>query len=408
MRNSKVLERLEFLKVLKDCKRKKCALFVVDIDDFKLVNFSYGYSMGDRVIAAVEKKLVDVVEKYFSECVFGRVGSNSFAVLMKVVDKELSYRRIEEIYTKYLERLNFKIGSDFFSLTTSAGVAFSLGVDDVGNLFKKAEEALYNAKKRGKNCIVFSTNSSSTRFEEIQEIRKRLVEAIEKRSVEPYFQPILSLRTGKIYGYEVLARIFSEGKVLRGDYVIDIANTFNLIPEIDRIVFEKASKYLDKGYKLFFNLSMKYFFKELNNIWRMVKDRGLNSSNIVIEITESQKVMEMNVAKSIFQIFRDMDAKIAIDDFGSGYSSFSYLKRFPADILKIDGEFVKGAKRDKRDLTIMKSIVEVARPFRLRVLAEFIEDEEDYRLMKEIGVSLGQGWFIGKPKPEPYDVRIDI
>ncbi|WP_022847367.1 MULTISPECIES: bifunctional diguanylate cyclase/phosphodiesterase [unclassified Desulfurobacterium] len=403
-----ILDRTEFLEKVASLKDDNLALFIIDVDDFKLVNFSYGYRMGDAVISAVAKKVCSVVTRYCSSFIIGKVGSNSFAILVRGLDPVLGFRRIEEIYNKHFERLNFKIGRDFFSLTTSCGVAFyTRDQGNVCDLFKKAEEALYSAKRRGKNCIVFIDNESSN-FDKMQEIRLKLVEAIEKRTVIPYFQPIVSLRTGRIYGYEVLARIFHGDEVLKGDYIIDIANTFNLIPEIDKIIFEKASVYLDNSYKLFFNLSMKYFFKELNNIWRVVKDRNLNSSNIVIEITESQKVMGMNVAQSIFQIFRDMNAKIAIDDFGSGYSSYSYLKKFPADILKIDGEFVKGAKRDIRDLTIMKSIVEVAKPFRLRVLAEFIEDEEDYTLMREIGVGLGQGWFIGKPQPEPYDVKIDI
>ncbi len=407
MKGADILEREDFLKKLRTSKGSDFALFLIDIDDFKLVNFSYGYGVGNKVISAFGRKISAVFKKYFSTFWVGRTGSDSFGVLIKGLDEELVFKRLKEIYNTYFERLTFKISDDIFFLTTSASAVFCKNETFLEDLFKMAEESLYSAKNSGKNCMVFGRNYS-VQIKEIQKARKVIVDAIENRTIEPYFQPIVSLRTGRIFGYEVLARIFSGDNLLKGDYVVDIASTFSLISEIDRIVFEKASAYLGNGYKLFFNLSMKYFFKELNNIWRVVKDKSLDSSDIVIEITESQKIMEMNVAKSIFQIFRDMDVKVAIDDFGSGYSSYSYLKRFSADILKVDGEFVKGAKTDIRDLTIMKSIVDSARPFRLRVLAEFIEDEEDYRLMRDIGVALGQGWFIGKPKPEPYDVKIDI
>ncbi len=379
-------------------------ILIIDIDDFKLVNFSYGYEIGDKVLKAFASRLKRLLNKYSSNFYIARVLGNGFGIVIK----DLSRTDIEQLYHKYFERVQFKIGKDIFTVSTSCGVAHHPeGINSGVMSFKDAEEALFEAKRKGKNSMVFLEEKLISEINRLQETRRKIMSAIEERSIEPYFQPIVNLKTGRVFGYEVLARIFYKGELIKGDYAIAVADAFNLTPEIDKIIFEKASPYL-KEHILFLNLSMKFFFRELNNIWKVVKEKNLKSSNIVLEITESQKVTDEGVAKSIFQIFKDMQAKVAIDDFGSGYSSYSYLKTYPADILKIDGSFIRSAKEDIRDLAIVRSIVLAAQPFNLKTLAEFIEDEEDYRLMKDIGVSLGQGYFIGKPKPEPYEVKMDI
>jgi len=377
-------------------------LLIVDIDDFKLLNFSYGYEVGDGVLRAFAKRLKSVIANFSSDFYVARISGNGFGVVLKGISRTT----VEQMYRKFLERVQFKIGNEIFTISTSCGVSFHPEEFSEGLItMVSAEEALFKAKSEGKNTIVFFEEKLLSEIDRLKETRRKIITAIEERTVEPYFQPIVNMKTGRVFGYEVLARIFCRGEMLRGDYVIGVADAFSLTPELDRIVFEKASNYLN-DHVLFFNLSMKFLFREMNNIWQMVKERNLNSKNIVIEITESQKIENEGVAKSLFQIFKDMRAKVAIDDFGAGHSSYSYLKKYPADILKIDGSFIRNAKGDIRDLAIVKSIVLAAQPFGLRTLAEFIEDEEDYLLMKDIGVSLGQGYFFGKPQPEPYSVKL--
>ena len=392
-----------FLKKLSN-DRETFYVLIVDIDDFKLVNFSYGYDIGDRILKAFASRIKKILNNFSRKFYIARVLGNGFGIVIK----DLTKTDIEKLYRKYFEMVQFKIGEEIFTISTSCGASFHPGETNSGVLsFKNAEEALFEAKRKGKSNIVYYEEKLLSEINHLQETRKKIMEAIEKKSIEPYFQPIVNLKTGRVFGYEVLARIFHKDELIKGDYAIAVADAFNLTPEVDKIIFEKASPYL-KDCILFFNLSMKFFFMELNNIWRMVKEKNLKSENIVLEITVSQKITDEGVAKSIFQIFKDMKAKVAIDDFGSGYSSYSYLKTYPADILKIDGSFIRGAKDDIRDLAIVKSIVLAAQPFNVKALAEFIEDEEDYRLMKEIEVSFGQGYFIGKPQPEPYNIKIDI
>ena len=377
-------------------------LLLLDIDDFRYVNFTYGYKIADAVLKTAAHYFKRVLDKFFSKVYFAKVGANAFGAL---IFDDVPLLRVEEVFNRHLHLVEFKLKSDVIRLTSSAGV--SAGISRFEEIFSQAESALYSAKTSGKNTIIFYQKSKAHDIEKFKQIRFKLLKAIHEKSIVPHFQPIVSLRTGEIYGYEVLSRILYGDEVLRGDYVFLVADTLALTPEIDKLLFLHAIKYFG-DYKLFFNLSMKYFFKELNTIFQIAKKYSIDLSNVIFEITESQKLMEEGIAVSIFSLFKEFNAGIAVDDFGAGYSNFMYLKKFPADVLKIDGAFVRDAKSDIRDLTIIKAIVDVAKSFRLRTLAEFIEDEETYRLMKNIGVSLGQGYFIGKPEPEPKKIRINI
>ncbi|ADU96971.1 bifunctional diguanylate cyclase/phosphodiesterase [Thermovibrio ammonificans] len=375
---------------------------IFDIDDFKFVNFSHGYQLGDAVLKATGHHLKRVFKKYFSHFFVARTGANQFSVLL--FDK-VPIIRIKEVFNRHIHLIEFKLKDEFIRVTVSGGV--SSGQEQYFEVFSQAEDALYTAKREGKNELVFYQHFSLQDAKKFREIRQKLIEAIRNKAVFPCFQPIVSLRTGEIFGYEVLSRIKYRDEILKGDYVFSVADSLALTPEIDKLLFINTIKFFGP-YKLFFNLSMKYFFRELNTIFQIAKQYNLDLSNVIFEITESQKLMSEKAAISIFTLFKEFNAGIAIDDFGAGYSNFMYLKKFPADVIKIDGSFIRGAKEDRKDLTIVKSIVEVGKAFKLRTLAEFIEDEETYRLMKAIGVSLGQGYFIGKPAPEPVEVRVEL
>ncbi|WP_457680788.1 EAL domain-containing protein [Thermovibrio sp.] len=383
-------------------KGRSVIISIFDVDDFRFVNFSHGYQVGDSILKATGQQVCKAFNKYFNDFFVARTGANQFSVILY---DDVPIVRLEEVFNKHLRLIEFKLKNEFIRITVSCGV--SSGSESYIDLYAQAEDALYSAKSQGKNTIVFHKDFTLKDTKRFREVRRKLIEAIRQKTVYPYFQPIVSLRTGEIYGYEVLSRIFYKDEILRGDYVFSVADSLALTPEIDKLLFLNTIKHFGP-YKLFFNLSMKYFFRELTSIFHIAKNYSLDLSNVVFEITESQKLMQEGVAISIFQLFKEFNAGIAIDDFGAGYSNFMYLKKFPADVLKIDGAFVRDAKDDLKDMTIIKAIVEVARAFKLRTLAEFIEDEETYRLMKNLGVSLGQGYFIGKPMPEPREVKVEI
>ena len=375
---------------------------IFDIDDFRFVNLSHGYVVGDKVLKATGRYFKQVFSRYFPSFYLARTGPNQFTLLIEGGAPPL---KVEELFKKYFNTISFRLKREIIRVTLSGGV--SSGRDRFPEIFFQAENALYSAKNGGKNTIVIHEPSRLRDIAKFREIRYKLLEAIRRGSVYPYFQPIVSLRTGEVYGYEVLSRIYYKGQVLSGDYVFLVADSLALTPDIDRALFLNTIKYFG-DYKLFINLSMKYFFKELTSIFQIAKEHSLDLSNVIFEITETQRLMDERVAVSFFQLFKEFSAGIAIDDFGAGYSNFMYLKKFPVDVVKIDGSFVKGAIRDVKDLTIVKSIVDVARAFKVRTLAEYIESEEIFRLMRSVGVSLGQGYFIGEPKPEPERVKVEI
>jgi diguanylate cyclase (GGDEF)-like protein len=389
-----------FSKIFSLKEGKKVIILLLDIDDFRFVNFTHGYKMGDRVLKSAANYFYKVLKENFPKVFFARTGANQFGVLIFL---DVPLIRFEEIFNRRLHMVEFKLNSERLRITVSAGVSF--GKTNFERVFFQAEEALFEAKAQGKNTIVVYESSKLEDFERFKEVRLKLLEAIRLKKVVPYFQPIVSLRTGEIFGYEVLSRIFYKDEILRGDYVFYVADALALTPEIDKQLFLRAIEFFG-DYKLFFNLSMKYFFRELNAIFQIAKKYSLDLKNVLFEVTESQKLVRERVAASLFKLFKELNAGIAIDDFGVGYSNFGYLKKLPADVVKIDGAFIRGAVDDIKDLTIVKSIVQVAKAFGLRTLAEFIENEETYRLMKDIGVSLGQGYFIGEPEPEPKKVRI--
>jgi len=395
--------RKAFFKKLESVNPSESVILIIfDIDDFRFVNFSHGYQVGDKILKATADHLTKSFSKYFAKFFMARTGANQFSVILW--DK-VPITRIEDFFNRNVHLLEFRLKDEFIRITISGGV--SSGSGKLPEIYSQAEDALYKAKRQGKNVLVVYESFSLRDATKFREVRQKLIEAIRAKSIYPYFQPIVSLRTGEIYGYEVLARIFYKGELLKGDYIFSVADSLALTPDIDRILFLNALKYFGP-YKLFFNLSMKYFFRELTSIFHIAKKYSLDLSNVIFEVTESQKLIEEGVAVSLFRLFKEFNAGIAIDDFGAGYSNFMYLKKIPADVVKIDGAFVRDSTSDLRDLTIVKAIVDVARTFKLRTLAEFIEDEETYRLMKSIGVSLGQGYFIGKPEPEPREVKMEI
>ncbi len=394
--------RKAFFSRLKSIKSgTKVILAIFDIDDFRFVNFTHGYQVGDTVIKVTGTHLKKIFSKYFSNFFIARTGANQFSVILY---DDVPIIRMEEVFNRHL-CIEFRLKNEFIRVAISGGV--SSGCENYLELYSQAEGALYTAKSQGKNTIVFCKSFSLHDTARFGEVRQKLIEAIRSKSVFPYFQPIVSLKTGEVYGYEVLSRIFYKDEVLKGDYVFSVADSLALTPEIDKLLFLNTIKFFGP-YKLFFNLSMKYLSRELTTIFHVAKRYSLDLSNVIFEITESQKLMQEGAAISIFRLFKEFNTGVAIDDFGTGYSNFMYLKKFPADVIKIDGAFVRDSVEDLKDLTIVKSIVEVARVFKIRTLAEFIEDEETYRLMRGIGVSLGQGYFIGKPEPEPKDVKVDL
>jgi len=232
-----------------------------------------------------------------------------------------------------------------------------------------------------------------------------LVEALSNELIVPYFQEIKSVNDDSIVINELLMRIKMNDKVISAYEFIETAEGMNLINEMDLMVIRKAfEKVKETNYKglLFINLSPKSLIVGdfINKINSFVTKFGIQRENIVFEITERETVKNFTLLEKFVSNLKSEGYKFAIDDFGSGFSTFHYIKKFPIDYLKIDGDFIVNLKKDKKDRAFVRSIINLAHELEIKTIAEFVEDEEVLSELKELNVDFCQGYYMSIPKEE--------
>ncbi len=227
-----------------------------------------------------------------------------------------------------------------------------------------------------------------------------LITALDRGEVLPYFQPIVELKSMEIYGYEVLARI-GEKHSSAGEF-ISLAEKLGLSVRLDRMVYEKAFKHVKEvGYKgaIFLNLNPKALVVQdfISNIVKMTEYYEIQPEKIVFELTERETIKNVELLERFVRELKERGFMFAIDDFGSGYSSFHYLKKLPVDFVKLEGDFIKDLKNDWRDRTFVESVETLALGMNMKTVAEHVEDEETCNILRSLGVNYGQGYYFGKP-----------
>jgi EAL domain-containing protein (putative c-di-GMP-specific phosphodiesterase class I) len=237
--------------------------------------------------------------------------------------------------------------------------------------------------------------------------KERILKALKEDRFEPWFQPILDLKTGLVHHYEALARMRdTDGKILLPGSFIEVAERFGIIGEIDRVIIEKTMKIQAAGgrnnpYSFSVNLSGMDLGdqKLLSFLKSTLKRTGADPGSIVFEITETAAVGYIDNAIEFIESLKKLGCRFALDDFGVGFTSFMYLKRMNVDFIKIDGSFIRKLNEDKIDQLFVKSMTEVANGLNIMTVAEFVENEETLVLLKKFGVDFAQGYFVGKPAP---------
>ena len=378
------------------------AVLIIDMDNFKTINDTYGHAFGDMFLQ--EFALV-LSEASRSGDAFARYGGDEFVMILSESDEEQA-RVISERVLQSAEsiRLQAPDGTDVMA-TVSIGVAmYPKHATEAKDLFLFADNMMYKAKGQGRNRIGIATDEDVIEvFRSIGEKSIMIAQAIEQRLVTPYFQPIQSSADGSIAAYEVLCRIhMPDGKVVGAHEFIEIAEKAGLIHKIDYIMMDKAfAKLKASGFegKLFLNLSpralvLNEFIPEAH---RLCHAHDIKPSQIVFEITERDTVKNFSMLEKFISELKAEGFGLAIDDFGSGFSSFHYLKHFPVDYLKIEGDFVANMAKDGKDRAFVNSIARLAQELGIQSLAEFVEDEEIVTLCREAGIQLLQGYHIGRP-----------
>jgi len=382
--------------------RHKFTVLMIDLDNFKYINDTYGHASGDLVL----KEVTDIFgSKLRNADIIARIGGDEFAVILPETSYENGYAVVEKLRAS-LEATPISLMFDQVSLTASFGIAeYPEQGENIESLLTGSDLAMYKAKRAGKNTIARADQSDQEMASEIQKKGEFLRRAIDEDRIEPFVQPIYNVRNGEIFGYEVLARIRDGKRYMAAGQFIDVAESLGFASKIDQIILTKGLHAREeKGLwnkRFFFNLSTKSLFGDtyVGVIEEHYKRAPLPSRNtgVTIEILEREAIHNVNGLMDIIEQMKQRGISFALDDFGSGFSSFVYLKYFDTDFVKIDGEFVKNIVVNEKDRIFVKHIHQIAKEFGKETIAEYVEDEETLAILKEIGVDYAQGFHLGRP-----------
>ncbi|MBJ6725752.1 putative bifunctional diguanylate cyclase/phosphodiesterase [Geomesophilobacter sediminis] len=382
----------------------RLALLVIDLDNFKNINDTWGHTVGDQYLTAFANKVHDVLRKGDS---FSRYGGDEFVVILPEADQEQAYmvanrvrEAVEELYIEAPDGAKPKA-------TVSIGMAvYPTHAQNEKDLFLFADNMAYKAKDQGKNRVLVPREEDVLEvFQKAGENARLVMDAIEEGLFTPYFQPIAPIGPEKEEACEVLCRIERNGEVIPAGEFIEIAENLGVVSKLDLIVLEKAFAEVVRvdyrGY-LFVNLSPKCIILQefIPAIITMARRYGIPHEKIVFELTERETVKNISLLEQFVRELKFQGFKFAIDDFGSGYSSFQYIRRFPIDFVKIEGVFVQNMLSNAKDLAFVKTLAILAREFGISTIAEYVESREILAALEEMEIDYAQGYYIGTPSPD--------
>ncbi|WP_126443922.1 putative bifunctional diguanylate cyclase/phosphodiesterase [Sulfuricystis multivorans] len=380
------------------------ALLVIDLDNFKLVNDNYGHSVGDRYLQGIAHAVRSTLRP---GDIFARYGGDEFVLVLPETELNAAEgvaRRIMESITAL--RID---GGDGMQIGGSASIGLAVYPLHAGNakdLFLFADNMMYKAKASGKNQVGVPTEEDVAEvFRDMTATTMQVVSAVNEGRIVPFFQPIMALAENRIVACEVLSRLSLDGQHIEAGRFIEYAEKAGVIHRLDIMVMDRALRAVAAakfaGY-IFINLSPRALALAnfLQTLKRTVGECGVPPGQIVFEITERDTVKNVVVLERLVAELKLEGFKLAIDDFGSGFSSFQYLRRLPVDFLKIEGDFVANILENAKDRAFVETIWRLAADLGIKVIAEHVESIEVLDELRSIGVDLAQGYYIGRPQRE--------
>jgi diguanylate cyclase (GGDEF)-like protein/PAS domain S-box-containing protein len=390
------------------CRRRKGYLFAVlfiDLDRFKIINDSLGHMAGDELLIAIARRLEICLREGDT---IARLGGDEFTILLDGIKDYGDAHRVAERVQEVLEQPFSLAGREVF-VTASVGIKYSSGGEEQPeDLLRDADTAMYCAKALGKARYQVFDEKMHMHALTLLEIESDLRRAIEEEEFEIHYQPIVSLMSGRICGFEALVRWRhpERGLISPSDF-IPIAEETGLVIQIDRWVLKQACLQMRKWQaalpvtrrmKISVNLSCKQFMQPtiVSQVLETLQETGLDPSSLKLEITESVMMERGDYVMSVLEQLSTAGIELSLDDFGTGYSSLSYIHHFPVTALKIDQSFIKRIGREQNG-EIVRAVVALARSLGLEVVAEGIETVMQLDQLKALGCEQGQGFYFSEP-----------
>ncbi|ATG91837.1 EAL domain-containing protein [Methylomonas koyamae] len=396
--------------------QKDGALLFIDVDRFSLINELEGFEVGDRLLV----ELAILVRKMTPPAsLFARIGADEFCLFIENKTKKQA-QLLAETIKNTVDNFRFFTGEVCYSASVSIGIATldnSVSAFHPGEMILHARQACNFAKNTGRDKVCVYNSEDLTVKERRRDIYwvPLIRKALRDNSLFLVFQPVVQLADGNISHYEVLLRMRGEGdEIITPDQFIPVAERTGLIHAIDLWVVENAIDFLAalpsymSYVSLAINLSSTAFQYPdlLSTISDKLEMTWVDAGRLTFEITETAAVDNFDKTRHMINKIRALGCKFALDDFGAGFCSFNYLKTFPVDYVKIDGQFIKNLLENETDQILVKSMVEIASKLGKKTIAEFVESTGTALKLKEIGVNFGQGYAFGKPDRNLIDSQV--
>lgn len=387
------------------------ALCQIDLNHFKLINDTAGHRAGDELLRQFAWLLGTVLP---ATTVLSRLGADEFGILLPANTSE-SPQHVAQQLIEAARAFEFSWEQQHFNIATSIGLVLITDPgQDAGDLLVKADLACLAAKDKGRNNLhVYEPGDAAIAQRSGQMLwLTRLQEALRDDRFVLYMQPMLPLNTSaepqEMHEFLVRMRL-DDGTIGTPNLFIPAAERYQLMAELDRRIIDQAlalvARCVGTAHDALYTINLSGQSVGAPHLANYIFDRlrhyGVRPRQICFEITETAAISNMHAAQALIRQLRSRGIRFALDDFGAGLSSFTYLKRLPVDFLKIEGEFVRGMSKDTTDRSLVESFCEIGRAFGLRIIAESVEDEGTLDMLREIGVDYVQGFHIAPPHPTP-------
>jgi len=382
------------------------AVIFLDLDRFKLINESLGHERGEKILVQVAQRLEACLPQGDT---VARVGGDKFAVLLEGIESVDEARTTADAIQVQLTQA-FRVGGSDVFLTASMGIAGStLGYDRAADMMRDAEVAMYRAKSMGRACHAVFDPSMRERAVAWMQIEGHLRHAVDRKELRIYYQPIISLSSGGIVGFEALLRWqHPELGLIPPAKFVHIAEETGLIVPIGKWVLREACLQLQRWRRTFsdhanltinVNLSGRQFGQQnlVKQVEQVLQETHIDPRALKLEITESVLMEDRNIALKALRQLKDLNVQLSIDDFGTGYSSFSHLELFPVDSLKIDRSFINRMGLNGQNAEIVDTIVTLGRTLGLTVVAEGVETAGQLNQLRSSSCELAQGFLFAEP-----------